>query len=31
MLELFVGLIQALVFTMLTGVFISAAINHEEH
>lgn len=31
MLELFVGLIQALVFSMLTGVFLSVAFSHEEH
>lgn len=30
-LEIFVGLIQALVFFMLTTVFISLAISHEEH
>lgn len=31
MLELFVGLVQALVFSMLTGVFLSVAFAHEEH
>lgn len=32
LLEIFVGFIQALVFTMLTAVFISiAAVSHEDH
>lgn len=31
MLELFVGVIQALVFSMLTAVFFSTAIAHSEH
>lgn len=32
LLEIFVGFIQALVFTMLTGVFISmATVSHDEH
>jgi F-type H+-transporting ATPase subunit a len=30
MLELFVGFIQALVFSMLTGVFLSVAVSHGE-
>lgn len=30
-LEIFVGFIQALVFAMLTAVFLSAATSHEEH
>lgn len=29
--EFFVGFIQALVFSMLTGIFISVAISHGEH
>lgn len=31
MLELFVGFIQALVFSMLTAVFLNVAISHGEH
>jgi F-type H+-transporting ATPase subunit a len=30
-LELFVGFIQALVFSMLTAVFLNVAVSHEEH
>ena len=31
MLELFVGFIQALVFSMLTAVFLNVAVSHGEH
>ena len=32
LMEIFVGLVQALVFSMLTGVFISSAVqSHDEH
>lgn len=31
MLELFVGFIQALVFSTLTTVFVNVAVSHEEH
>ena len=31
MLEIFVGFIQALVFSMLSLVFVSMAVSHEEH
>jgi F-type H+-transporting ATPase subunit a len=31
MMELFVGFIQALVFSMLTAVFLSVAVSHGEH
>ena len=30
-MELFVGFIQALVFSMLTGVFLNVAVSHGEH
>lgn len=30
-MELFVGFIQALVFSMLTGVFLTVAVSHGEH
>ena len=30
-LEVFVGFIQALIFSMLTMVFLSMAVKHEEH
>lgn len=31
MMELFVGLVQALVFSMLTSVFLNVAVSHGEH